>query len=190
MDLNGVSSAAQAPPGRSGIELQLLSIIVPTTALQRGRDRKYILHPVGSWEEQLPYTVCSQDGSPSITAPTLWMELLASAVRFELRWFDQRALCFQEVCFIMLLIWSPERQLCWTEARNSNVPREMMLWVIPLHSLTNKAGLQTTMPAEVSACLCVNCSADNGDYTNSDSVFEHNVYRLSFLPSACPGAWA
>lgn len=62
MDLNGVSSAAQAPLGRSGIELQLLSIIIPTTALQRGQNRKCILHPVGSWEEQLPYTVCSQDG--------------------------------------------------------------------------------------------------------------------------------
>lgn len=34
-DLNGVSSADQAPLGRSGIELQLPSIIVPTTALQR-----------------------------------------------------------------------------------------------------------------------------------------------------------
>lgn len=62
MDLNGVSSAAQASLGRSGIELQLLSIIVPTTALQRGQDRKCILHPVGSWEEQLLYTVCSLDG--------------------------------------------------------------------------------------------------------------------------------
>ncbi len=62
MDLNGVSSAAQAPLGRSGIELQLLSIIVPPTALQRGQDRKCILHLVGSWEEQLLYTVCSQDG--------------------------------------------------------------------------------------------------------------------------------
>lgn len=61
MDLNSVSSAAQAPLGRSGIELQLLSIIVPTTALQRGQDRKCILHPVDSWEDQLPYTVCSLD---------------------------------------------------------------------------------------------------------------------------------
>lgn len=63
-----------------------------------------------------------------------------------------------------------------------------MLSVIPLHSLNNKAGLQKTMPAEVSACLCVNWSADNGDYMNSDSVFEHNGYRLAsakycFLPS-------
>lgn len=57
MHLNGMSSAAQAPVWRSRIELQLLSIIVPTTALQRGQDRKCILHPVGSWEEQLPYTV-------------------------------------------------------------------------------------------------------------------------------------
>lgn len=62
MDLNDVSSAAQASQGRSGIELQLLSIIVPTTALQRGQHRKCILHPMGSWEEQLLYTVCSQDG--------------------------------------------------------------------------------------------------------------------------------
>lgn len=61
MDLNGVSSAAQAPLRRSGIELQLLSIIVPTTALQRGQDRKCILHPVGSWEEHLLSTVCSQN---------------------------------------------------------------------------------------------------------------------------------
>lgn len=57
MDPNGTSSAAQAPVRRSRIELQLLSIIVPTTALQRGHDRKCILHPVCSWEEQLPYTV-------------------------------------------------------------------------------------------------------------------------------------
>lgn len=71
MDLNGVSSAAQAPLGRSGIELQLLSIIAPTTALQRGQDRKCILQPVGSWEEQLPDTVCSEEDSLSITAPTL-----------------------------------------------------------------------------------------------------------------------
>lgn len=62
VDLSGVSSAAQASLGRSGIELQLLSIIVPTTALQRGQDRKCILRPVCSWEEQLPHTVGSQDG--------------------------------------------------------------------------------------------------------------------------------
>ena len=62
MDLNGVSSEAQASLGRSGIELQLLSIIVPTTALQRGQDRKCILHPLGSWEENLLYSVCSQEG--------------------------------------------------------------------------------------------------------------------------------
>lgn len=48
MALSGVSSAAQAPLGRSGIKLQLLSIIVPTTALQRGWDRKCILKPVAS----------------------------------------------------------------------------------------------------------------------------------------------
>lgn len=71
MDLNGVSSAVQAPLGRSGIELQLLSIIVATAALQRGQDRKYILHSMGSWEDQLPYIVCSKDGQLSITAPTL-----------------------------------------------------------------------------------------------------------------------
>lgn len=71
MDPNGVSSAAQAPLGRSGIELQLLSIIVPTTALQRGQNRKCILHPVGSWEEKLPYTVDSQYAKLSITAATL-----------------------------------------------------------------------------------------------------------------------
>lgn len=76
MDLNGMSSAAQAPLGRSGIELQLLSIIVPTTTLQRGQNRKCILHPVGSLEEQLPFTVGSQEGKLSINAPTLWMELL------------------------------------------------------------------------------------------------------------------
>lgn len=44
--LTGVSFAAQAPLGRSGIKLQLLSIIVPTTALQRGWDRKCILQSV------------------------------------------------------------------------------------------------------------------------------------------------
>lgn len=55
-DLNSVSSAAQAPLGRSGIELQLLSIIVPTTALQRGQDRKCILHPVWTSEK------CSSPG--------------------------------------------------------------------------------------------------------------------------------
>lgn len=71
MDLNGTSSAAPAPLGRSGIELQLLSIIVPTTALQSGQDRKCILHPVGSWEERLPHTVCTQDALLSVTAPTL-----------------------------------------------------------------------------------------------------------------------
>lgn len=71
MALNGVSSAAQASLGRSGIELQLLSIIVPTTALQRGQDRKCILESVSSWEEQLLHTVCSQDGELSVTAATL-----------------------------------------------------------------------------------------------------------------------
>lgn len=50
MLLNGLSSETQASLKRSGIELQLLSIIVPTTVLQRGQDRKCILHSVGSWE--------------------------------------------------------------------------------------------------------------------------------------------
>lgn len=71
MGLNGMSSAAQAPLGRSGIELQLLSIIVPTTTLQRGQDRKCILYPVGSLDEQLPFTVYNEDGKLSINAPTL-----------------------------------------------------------------------------------------------------------------------
>lgn len=77
----------------------------------------------------------------------------------------------------MLFIQSLQCQLCWTVAHNSNVPREMMLSVIPLHSLNNKACLQKTMPAEVSACLCVNWYADDGDYMNSDSVFQYNVDR-------------
>lgn len=51
-----------------------------------------------------------------------------------------------------------------------------MLSVILLHSLNNKAGLQKTAPAEVSACLYVNWFADKGDNINSNSVFKHNVY--------------
>lgn len=85
MDLNGMSSAAQAPLGRSGIELQLVSIIVPTTALQRGQDRKCILHPVGSWEEQFPYTVCSQNDQLSITAAAAFCaQLVALALAVHL----------------------------------------------------------------------------------------------------------
>lgn len=67
------------------------------------------------------------------------------------------------------------RQLCWTVALRSIVPREMMLSVIPLHSLNNKACLQKTVTADVSACLYVNCFADKDDVMNSNSVFEHYV---------------
>lgn len=55
MVLNGVSSASQTPLGRSEIELQHLSIIVPTAGLCRGHDRKCILYPMYSWEKELPY---------------------------------------------------------------------------------------------------------------------------------------
>lgn len=75
MDLNGTSSATQASAWRSRIELQLASIIVPTTVLQRGQDRKCILHPVGFWEEQLPYSVGSATCLLPITAACLWPEL-------------------------------------------------------------------------------------------------------------------
>lgn len=50
-----------------------------------------------------------------------------------------------------------------------------MLSVIPLHSLNNKACLQKTVTADVSACLYVNCFADKDDVMNSNSVFEHYV---------------
>lgn len=52
------------------------------------------------------------------------------------------------------------RLLCWTVDLSSNVPRKMMLSVISLHSLNNKAGLQKTVPADVFACLYVNILAD------------------------------
>lgn len=76
MALTGVSFAAQAQLGRSGIKLQLLSIIVPTTALQRGWDRKCILQSVDFWEEQPLYNVSRNDVKLSIAASILWMELL------------------------------------------------------------------------------------------------------------------
>lgn len=75
MDLNGTSSAAQAPVWRSRIELQLPSIIVPTTVLQRGQDRKCILHPVGFWEERLPCAISNETCLLPITAACLWTEL-------------------------------------------------------------------------------------------------------------------
>lgn len=73
--LNGASSAAQAPVWRSRIELQLPSIIVPTTVLQRGQDRKCILHPIGFWEEQLPCAIGSETCLLPISAVCLSPEL-------------------------------------------------------------------------------------------------------------------
>lgn len=95
-----------------------------------------------------------------------------------LRLFNQWALLSRK-SVIMLFIWS---QLCKTVALSPNVPREMMLSVILLHSLNNKAGLQKTVPAEVSVCLYVNWFADKGDNMNSNSVFEHCVH-FRLLPN-------
>lgn len=53
----------------------------------------------------------------------------------------------------MMLFILSLRQLCWTVALRSNVPREM-LSVILLRSINNKACLQKTMPADDSTFVC------------------------------------
>lgn len=176
MDLNGVSSAAQAPLGevrdwitapidycshhcpseRPGQEMH-----PPPCGLLGGTAPLYCLQ--SGW---LAVNHCSHFvNGPTITCPGCafsWDYLISEL-------FPGSPLC---CCLFQVLNL---RQHCWTIALSSNVPREMMLSVIHLHSLINKAGLQKTEPADSSSSLHVNRFADKDENMNSKSAFKHNV---------------